>query len=206
MKPAKTKTLLSLVLCAAACAACNTSTRRPTTPAADTAAFGLAPSGGESLCGQEKYARSPLPQPSGLVGDFAGVIDAESEARLTERLAALQREGEVEFAVATVETTNGVPIFDYSLATACGWGVGGKRGGLLLLVSVKDREWRIQLSRNLEKVLPDEELKEAGRRMHEPFRAGRFGEGVERAVEGVVQKLDERRARDAANRRNIPTH
>lgn len=209
MKQTKTKTLLALVLFAASASACrtSTSTQQQANPSAvNTVAFGLASSGGENLCREEKYARSPLPNPKGFVNDFAGVIDAESEGRLSAQLSALQKEGEVDLAVATVETTGGVPIFDYSLSVACGWGVGGKRGGILLLVATGDRQWRIQLSRNLERVLPDDELKEIGGRMNEPFRAGRFGEGIERAADEIIRKLEERRARDAANRRNIPTH
>ncbi len=211
MKLTKTKATLALVLFAASASACRSSTSTPqqqraNAPAVNVAVFGLAASGSDNLCKQEKYARSPLPRPVGFVNDFAGIIDEESERRLTERLDALQKESEVEFAVATVETTGDVSIFDYSLAVACGWGVGGNRGGVLLLVAVNDRKLWIQVNRKLQKSLPDEDVIKISERMAEPFSAGRYGEGIERAAEEIAQKLAERRARDAANRRNIPMH
>jgi uncharacterized membrane protein YgcG len=175
------------------------------TPEVETVAFGLAPSR-ENLCKQEKYARPPLAPPDGPVGDFANVLEDASERRLASRLAALGEESGVGFKVALVKTTGGVSRDDYSLALACGWGVSGPRGGVLLLVAVEDRQWRMQTSRGLERELPDDTVKEIGDEMARHFRTGRFDEGVEFCAEEVARKLAERRARDAGERRNIPTH
>ena len=61
-------------------------------------------------------------------------------------LTELRNRSEIEFAVVTVETTGGQPIFDYSLDVARGWGIGpkdsSKGGGLLLMLAVKDRQCR----------------------------------------------------------------
>jgi hypothetical protein len=137
--------------------------------------------------------RSPLPKPADFVNDYAKVVDEATEARLETRLAELKQSSGVEFAVVTVETTGGRDIFEYSLDVACGWGIGPKAGapggGLLLLVAVKDRNWRVQVSRQLEADLPAEVVKEFGDRMTQSFRRGEFGPGVETCVGDHIERL-----------------
>src|SRR4051812_47195610 len=82
--------------------------------------------------------KSPLPRPVGFVNDYANVFNGESKRRLESVLKELKDKSEIEFAVVTVETTGGRPIFDYSLDVARGWGIGpkdsSKGGGVLLLL------------------------------------------------------------------------
>jgi uncharacterized membrane protein YgcG len=142
-------------------------------------------------------ARSPLPPPTGFVNDFANVIDDEAQASLEARLGRLKRRAKIEFAIVTVETTGGQDIFDYSLAVARGWGVGPpageEGGGLLLLLSVKDRKWRLQISRSLEGDLPDETRGDIGGGWTRPLRGGRYGEAFNVFVDDTVKRLAERR-------------
>lgn len=143
-----------------------------------------------NLC---KGQQSPLPAPADYVSDFAKVIDAATKRRLEARLDELKRSTGVEFAVVTVETTGGRDIFDYSLDVACGWGVGPAEGqpggGVLLLAAVKDKRWRIQVSRSLEATLPDDAVKEIGDRMAAHFGQGDFGGGITAAVEDHAARL-----------------
>lgn len=138
---------------------------------------------------------SPLPAPAGFVNDYAKVIDEATRRRLEERLRLLKERGRVEFAVATVETMGGRDINDYSLAAARGWDVGSKEtgDGLLLLVAVKDRRWRVQVSRSLEAALPDEAVAETCRAAEPLYRDGRYGEGVATCVDGLVAWLAEKK-------------
>jgi uncharacterized protein len=107
-------------------------------------------------------ARAPLPSPikapTGYINDYANVIDAQTKSRLETILTNLKKVADIEIAVATVPTTNGEDIFDYSLAVARGWGIGSKDSeskGLLLLVAINDRKYFTQVSRHLEGDLPD---------------------------------------------------
>jgi uncharacterized membrane protein YgcG len=137
-----------------------------------------------------------LPQPKGFVNDYARVLDDATRTRLEELLNRLKQRAQIEFAVVTVETTGKETIDDYSLALARSWGVGSKprHDGLLLLLAVRDRRWRIQVSRSLEADLPNDAVGEFGRLMNEPFRAGRYGEGLTRCVEALIARLSKRRA------------
>jgi uncharacterized protein len=139
-------------------------------------------------------SKAPLPQPTGFVNDFANVFDENSKQRLESLLVKLRDEANVEFAVVTVDTTNGEPIFDYSLALAKAWGVGPKDksqgGGLLLLLAIKDRQWRLQVSRNLEKDLPDDVCKELGDQSTGLYQQGRYVEGIEKYVDAIINRLE----------------
>jgi len=140
---------------------------------------------------------SPLPRPTGFVNDYANVFDGESKSRLESALTELKEKSGVEFAVVTVETTGDQPIFEYSLAVAKGWGIGpkdtSKGGGLLLLLATKERKWRLQVSRNLEKDLPDEECKRLAEESLKLYREGKVAEGVTKYVGALVARLEEAR-------------
>ena len=60
---------------------------------------------------QAQTAQSPLPQPTGYVNDFAGVIDGETKNRLEAVLENLKKRADIEFAVVTVKTTGGTDIY-----------------------------------------------------------------------------------------------
>ncbi|HEY0003787.1 MAG TPA: TPM domain-containing protein [Pyrinomonadaceae bacterium] len=145
----------------------------------------------DSEHGQE--VESPLPKPTGLVNDYAQVIDVESKRRLDRLLTGLLKRAEIGFVVATVETTGGQSVDDYSLAVARGWKVGSKNGGILLLLAIKDRKWRIQVTRQLEGDLPDEEVAKFGQLMMPAAREGRYGEGVEKCARAIIERLAQRR-------------
>ncbi len=145
----------------------------------------------------EQESKSPLPPPTGFVNDYSNVLDETKKSQLESTLAQLKERSAIEFAVVFVNTTEGRPIDEYSMAVARGWGIGTKDtangGGLLLLVAVKDNRWRIEVSRSLEKDLPNEVALEIGRLMNEPFRQQKYGEGVTMCVDAIIARLAERR-------------
>jgi uncharacterized protein len=187
---------VSSALCAAGCAS-SPSARNDGGPALSfrgAARTNASPAAGEKV-------QSPLPAPTGFVNDYAKVVGAETRAALEAKLARLKERARVELAVATVETTGGRDIFDYSLAVARGWGIGPPKGedggGVLLLLSVNDRQWWIQVTRSLEADLPNETTDEIGRRMTPHLRADNYDAAVRACVEGLVKHLAARRGFDA---------
>jgi uncharacterized protein len=134
--------------------------------------------------------QSPLPAPTGYVNDFAKVLDADTAQRLETTLTNLDREQQIQFAVATVDTTNGQEIFDYSMAVARGWGLGAKevqKPSLLLLVAIKDRKYFTQVSRHLEGELPDGLVGQIQREKLVPaFRASDYSRGIEDTIDEYI--------------------
>lgn len=202
------KRALAAVLCvsSALCAAgCASSPSDSNVGGATLSSQGAAQSNARPAASPaaEEKVQSPLPAPTGFVNDFAKVIGAETKASLEAKLARLQKRERLELAVATVETTGGQSIDDYSLAVAKGWGIGPPKGegggGLLLMLAVNDRNWRIQVSRSLEADLPNDAAAEIGRRMTPHLRGGNYDAAVTACVEGLVKHLAARRGFDAAD-------
>src|SRR6266481_6248620 len=141
--------------------------------------------------------QSPLPQPTGYVNDYAGVIDSATKDRLETTLGNLDRQQQIQFSVVTVDTTGGQEIFDYSLAVARGWGIGSKdtqKASLLLLVAIKDRKYFTQVSRHLEGDLPDGLVGQIQREQLVPaFRAAQYGKGLSDTVNAYISILATKR-------------
>jgi len=138
-----------------------------------------------------------LPSPKGFVNDYANVFDKDAKARLEALLTKLKEKSNIEFAVATVDTTKGESIFNYSLNVAREWGIGPKDtsqgGGMLLLLAIKDRKWHLQVSRSLEKDLPNEVCKELGDQSEQLYKNGDYAGGVEKYVAALIKRLEEQR-------------
>lgn len=144
---------------------------------------------------QAQTTPSPLPSPTGYINDYANVIDAPTKQQLETVLGNLDKRANIEFAVVTVKTTGDKDIFDYSLATMRGWGIGSKdKGGVLLMVATDDHKYFTQVSRHLEGDLPDGPVGEIERRyLPGAFRQGHYGEGIAAAVQAFVATLAEKR-------------
>ena len=137
--------------------------------------------------------QSPLPAPTGYVNDYAKVIDSATKSRMEATLTNLDRQHQIQFAVVTVDTTNGREIFDYSLAVARGWGIGSKdvqKSSLLLLVAIKDRKYYTQVSRHLEGDLPDGLVGQIQReRLVPAFRAGDYARGLSDTLDEYIRTV-----------------
>lgn len=152
-------------------------------------------------CAAEASPEPPALALTGRVVDAAGVLQPEAEARLTTRLAALERETGVQLVVATTPDLGGQTIEDYALALANGWGIGDARrdDGLLLLVAPKERKVRIEVGRGLESTVSDEEAAAIIRdAILPPFRGGAFAEGVEAGVAGLAREVTPVPVKEAA--------
>lgn len=159
---------------------------------------------GNYLLAQQPQTQSPLPAPTGYVNDYAGVIDQPTKERLEAKLKKLKDSTvpSIEFAVATVKTIDGADIFDYSLRVYRGWGIGaggeGDNPGLLLFVSVDDRKYFTQISRDLEGDLTDGESGQIQRNILIPaFRQGQYAKGIEDTIDAYITNIAQSRNFDA---------
>ena len=137
-----------------------------------------------------------LPRPDVLVTDNANVLTKADRDELERKLQNLKQSGKIDFMVLVVNDTAGQDIFDYSLSLANCWGIGADnpdQAGVLLLVAIKDRKWRIQITRELEKVLSNDETKDIGDSLVPDFRKGDFASGLQKAVDSMIAALAKKR-------------
>ena len=134
-------------------------------------------------------APAPLPTPIGLVSDFAGVIDAATEERLTRRIQELKQKTGSEIAVVTLPTTEPDPVPERAVRLAEAWKPGdrAKDNGVHFLVAVEDRELFITTGYGIEGALPDGLVGEIRDRTIVPkFREGDIAGGIEAGVDRMA--------------------
>ena len=139
---------------------------------------------------------SRLPVPTTQLSDFAGVVDAQTKSRVETLLLNLKDRTKIEFYVATVDTTDGVDISDYSLLLANEWHLGSLNSStksLLLVISVASKTSFTRFSRQVQKSLPEAVLGEMSQRMRPLLAAGRFAEAIDEGVQvfarSIAQKI-----------------
>jgi len=127
------------------------------------------------------------------VSDWAGVIDSSTRQRLKGYLWELKQKTGTEIAVATIKSTEGVPIEQYALALVERSGGLGKKGddnGCLVLVAVADRKYWIEVGYGLEGLLPDGYVGGLGRSYFVPnFKAGQYARGIEQSVLAIAHRV-----------------
>lgn len=146
----------------------------------------------------QNLSTSPLPEPTGMVNDYANIIDDGVQAQIEQKLRDFKAKTNpsVEIAVVTVQTTGDRPIFDYSLAVARGWKIGSKEDdnpSALLLVAVDDRKYFTQISKDLEDELTDGIAGQLQRQYLVPaFKAGNYTKGINDTVDAYIKTIQER--------------
>jgi uncharacterized protein len=122
-------------------------------------------------------AQTSIPaKPAGYVNDFANVLSPNARAQLTALCTEIDQKAKAQIFVVTVPSLNGHPVEDFSLNLATKWGVGPKQSssGVLILLAVKDREYRFEVGYGLEGILPDGKVGGFGREAVPYLRAGNY--------------------------------
>ena len=141
---------------------------------------------------------SPLGPPTGMVNDYAGVIDEAAKQQLEAKLRAFKQKTAppVEIAVVVVRTTGDRDIYDYSLAVARGWKIGAKEDdnpGALLFVAIDDRKYFTHVSRDLEDELTDGLAGSLQRQYLVPeFKKGNYAKGIADTVDAYIRTIETR--------------
>ena len=148
-------------------------------------------------------AAQQLPRYRGFVNDFAGVIDSREAQAMEQLIGGLQEATGAEIAVVTVQSFAPFgSIEEFGVALAGEWGVGraGEDNGVVIILAMQEREVRIEVGYGLEGALPDGRV---GAILDEQvlpaFRDGRWGAGLNGAVQGVAAFVAEEYDVDLSN-------
>jgi len=131
---------------------------------------------------------------TGLVNDFAAVLDGATKQRLENTLRNLQERSGVELVVTIVKSTGDLDVADYSQQLATDWKVGsgaGKQKSLLLVIAADNGKSFVQSSRSVRGDLPDGIVGEMRRRMQRQLDVQEISEGLTAGVQTFVNLLAE---------------
>ena len=143
-------------------------------------------------CGEKKEQRFYF------VNDQAYLLSDEQVSRLTEKIRELDQTIGSQIVILIIESLNGEKIEDYSLRTAKDWGIGRKDydDGVLITVSLNDRQMRIEVGYGLEKIIRDEVAARIIREDMVPkFQTENYYEGLKIAVEKIITLIKENKER-----------
>ena len=151
--------------------------------------LGLVMLGAASAVGAvEIPVRPPAP-----VVDLAGIIDDSVETKLNRYMRELEQKTTAQVAILTLKSLQGQPLETLSISIAHDkWQLGqkGKDNGLLLMVALDDRKYRIEVGYGLEGILPDSLVGGIGRQYLVPyFRKGDYSGGIYAAALAIANRI-----------------
>lgn len=147
-----------------------------------------------------------IPQPQGWVNDFANVISSEYRDKLVTLIQELEEETSAEIGVVTVESISPYDEGQYARLLFDNWKPGkkGKDNGVLVLLAIKERRWRIETGYGVEGILPDGLCGEIGRNYMVPyFKDAKYSEGLYYGVAAIADKLAKNANADISSLENI---
>ena len=139
-------------------------------------------------CGEKKDQRIYY------VNDQAYLLTEEQVSILTDQIRELEETIGSQIVILIIQSLNGEKIEDYSLRTAHDWGIGRKDydDGVLITVSLDDRQARIEVGYGLEKIIRDEVAARILREDMAPkFRSKNYYEGLQLTVGKIITLIKE---------------
>jgi len=129
------------------------------------------------------------PIPATLVTDVAGVLSPEQKQALENKLVAIDDSSSNQIAVVIIPSLDGYPKEEYANKLLRDWGIGGKKNnGILLLISINDRQIWIEVGYGLEGAIPDiTALNIIDNDIKPAFKAGNYYEGIDQATDNIAK-------------------
>lgn len=91
------------------------------------------------------------------VNDYADILDNDVEQYIMQRSVDLEKQTDAQIVVVTVKNLEGMSLEEYATKLFRSFGIGDKdkNNGLLLLLALEERQFRVEVGYGLEGVLPD---------------------------------------------------
>lgn len=124
--------------------------------------------------------------------DQAEILSDAQEAALATRLRGWYDDGLMQAAVVIVDSTDGIPLKDYSQTLFARWQLGdaSKNDGLLILIAHRDHRLRIQPGRGLDDILSTDRLQDIiNTRITPAFKRGDYAGGIDSGLDAIVSRL-----------------
>lgn len=123
----------------------------------------------------------PSPTHYKYLNDYSNIVNQTQLNTILSIGKELEDKTGAQAVVVTIDSTNNRPIEDYAVNLFRTWGIGqkGKDNGLLILIALNDRAWRVEVGRGLEGAIPDALSNRIMESVAKPkFIEGNYGEGL----------------------------
>lgn len=136
----------------------------------------------------DTFSQTHYLDPKGKVSDFAGVLSPSDVTKLHNELEDYKSKTDVEIAVVTVNSLDGLTIEDYAQNLFQKWGIGNKEknSGVLFLICPSEKKMRIHTGYGVEEFLTDAACKRILSQEVKPyFKKGDLTSGIFAGVRGI---------------------
>jgi uncharacterized protein len=147
------------------------------------------------------------PDPPRLVNDFANVLKPNEREALEKKLVAYNDSTSTQIAIVTMPNLGGYDAASFSFELAEKWGIGrkNKNNGILILMSVQERDVFIAPGYGIEAYIPDAIAKRIVNQYLIPnFRQGNFYKGFDEATNVMIGLLSGKFTADNMDGNEIP--
>lgn len=146
---------------------------------------------------EEDILTSVIPEPKGRISDFENLFTTTEVAQLDSIILDFEKLTANQIAIVTLNEFqfDKKNFDDYTLLLANTWGIGQKENnnGILIAISTKIRQMRIQNGIGIEKILSDKETKQIIDKYFLPqFKEGNYFEGTKNGLLELIKILGER--------------
>jgi len=147
------------------------------------------------VIGQTSFAKEVvLPNYTGFVNDFAGVLDLTAREKIEKLCRILEKKTSAELAIAVVKSTAPLDSKTYAVKLFEKWKIGkkGKDNGVLILLAMEEHRVEIEVGYGLEGVITDALAGEILDKYVVPFfKEGKFGEGLYNGAAAIAERIAE---------------
>lgn len=139
-------------------------------------------------------AEPKFPKPTALkyVNDYAKVIDNDSAQYILSVGKELEDKTGAQATVVVIDSLEGESIESYANGIFRSWGIGqsNKNNGLLILLSMKDKKWRVEVGTGLEGAITDIYSSRVMNDFAVPkFKQNQYGQGLKMAYSALADNI-----------------
>jgi len=130
-----------------------------------------------------------LGSPEGYVNDYTNTLTYEQKDALESKIAAFEQESTNEIAVVIIDSMKGDYIENFAVKLFESWGIGKEKedNGVLILVSMSERQMRIEVGYGLEGSLTDAQASWIIKNVMVPnFKENKYYEGIDQSVDKII--------------------
>ncbi len=129
------------------------------------------------------FSSETFPESTNLkyINDYTNSIDKFISKQIISIGKELEDKTSAQAIIVVIDSTNGIPIEDYANKLFRAWGIGQKNkdNGLLILLALNDKAWRVEVGRGLEGAVPDVLTNRVMQEIAKPsFINGDYSEGL----------------------------